>query len=580
MTGLPRRGRLSALLGCVLFFLIGNPAHAQDIDDLPSVTDTYALENVRVVQAPGQSLESATVVVEDGLIRAVGSDVEIPYDAHRIEGDSLVVYAGFIDGLSHAGVEMPEEDEEQEDVDDPGNPSPDQAGIQPDRSVRPLLTPDDSDLEKLRETGFTVGHVVPEGDMLPGTGALAFYGGESNNDMFLMSDPSLFAQISSASGYVYPATDMAVIATFRELYREAERRQQLEAEYQQNPVGTQRPPKDPVHSALFPVLDGNTPLAFYADDALSLHRILSLKQELGFPLMLAGLQESHELVDAFDGVDAPLFLTLDLPDEPTRSAEDDTLAADTTDQPGRYYDPDFRAESFRDRSEEESNLELRHAQERQKYLGTAATLDDAGLSFGFTTREAKPGDVHEHLRTMIEHGLPEETALAALTTRPASFFGLESRLGTVEEGKIANLVVTNGSYFSENTEVQFVFVDGDLYDYSSDREEGEVTGDVSAVLGTWSYTLETPQGDLDGTLTLEGDESGLEGTFSGPQGEEEDLRSISFDGTTLSFSVSSPQGTISITVSVEEDTFEGTASGDFGSFPITGERTSAPEATK
>jgi hypothetical protein len=125
--------------------------------------------------------------------------------------------------------------------------------------------------------------------------------------------------------------------------------------------------------------------------------------------------------------------------------------------------------------------------------------------------------------------------------------------------------------------VKHVFVDGALYDYTSEGGEGEVTADVSAVVGTWAYTLETPQGDLEGTITIEGDQSGLEGTFTGPRGEGEDLQNISFDGTTLSFSVSSPQGTISISVTVEGDTFEGTASGDFGSFPITGERTSSPE---
>jgi hypothetical protein len=199
MTGLTPRGGLAALLSTALVLLLGPLAHAQSIDDLPSVTDTYALENARVVQAPGQVLESATVVVEDGLIEAVGEHVDVPYDARRIAADSLVVYSGFIDGLSHAGVEMPEK-EDQDQPDDPGNPPPDKAGIQPDRSVRPFLSPDGSGLGKLRKSGFTAGHVVPEGDMLPGAGAIAFYGGDSADDMILEDTPALFAQISPASG--------------------------------------------------------------------------------------------------------------------------------------------------------------------------------------------------------------------------------------------------------------------------------------------------------------------------------------------------------------------------------------------
>jgi len=563
------------LLTCLGLLGTISDARAQDYE-VPTVTDTYALENARVVQAPGQVLESATVVVRDGVIEAVGEDAEVPYDARSIEADSLVVYAGFIDGLSHAGVEMP--DEEDPDADDPGNPPPDAAGIQPDRSVRPLLTPDESDLASLRKAGFTAGHVVPEGGMLPGAGAHIFYGGETANDMMLDAQPTLFAQIQTASGYVYPATDMAVIAKMRQLYREAERRQGLEAAYERDPTGRPQPPTDPQHTALFPILDGEQPLAFYADEALSLHRILSLRQELGVPLILAGLADSHEMIGALRGADAPLFLTLALPDEPERSSDQDTTVVDTTDQPSKYYEPNLRTPSQEATDEEETNLELRHAMERQKYLETAATLHDRGFEFGFTTREAKPGDVRESLRIMIEQGLPEQTALAALTTHPAAQLGLNDRLGTVEEGKIANLVVTDGPYFSEDTEVRHVFVDGQLYDYSSsESEEGEVTADVSAVVGTWSYTLETPGGEFSGTITIEGDQSDLEGTFTGPQGDEQEIQSVSFDGTTLSFTVDSPQGgSVSVSVTVEGETFEGTASTSGGSFPITGERTGTP----
>ena len=581
MTSSPFR-RLGLL---VLAVLLATPplTHAQDFT-VPDVTDTYALEGVRVVQAPGNVLDNATVVVRNGLIERVGTDAEVPYDAHRIAADSLTVYAGFIDGLSHAGVEMPEnegEDEEEDEV-DPGDPPFDIAGIQPDRSVRSFLRPDASGLEGLRKAGFTAGHVVPEGQMLPGGSAFALYGGETSADMVLESRPTLFAQIETADGYVYPATEMAVIAKMRQLYHEAERRQELQTTYERNPTGQPRPPQDPVHSAFYPVLDGTMPLAFYADGALPIHRVLNLQQDLGFPLVLAGLAEGHATVEALQNVDAPLFLTLDLPEAPKRSADQDTTVADTTDAPSRYYNYEFRVPSYDKISEEEQNLELRHAMERQDYLETAATLHEAGLSFGFTTREADAGDIRSNLRTMVDQGLPEREALAALTTRPASLLGLNDRLGTVEEGKIANLVVTNGSYFDEDAKVTHVFVDGQLYDYSSDdAAQGQVSGDVSKVLGTWSYTLETPQGDRSGTLTIEGDQSGLEGNIVNSQGTESDLESVSFDGSTLSFTVTPQQGpSLSVSVTVQGDTFEGSVSTPGPSLTITGERSSTPEAER
>jgi hypothetical protein len=581
----PRRAAGVVRVGLALLLLAATAgvAHAQEYE-VPTVTDTYALTDARVVQAPGQVLESATVVVRDGIIEAVGPDVTVPYDARRIAGDSLVVYAGFIDGLSHAGVEMPDESEGDENGDeeiDPGDPPPDRAGIQPDRTARSFLSPDASGLEGLRRAGFTAGHVVPEGQMLPGHGAYVFYGGETVTDMVMRPSPTLFAQIQPADGYVYPATEMAVLAKMRELFRETEQRDELRAAYEQDPTGRRQPPQDPIHDALVPVLDGTRPMAFYADDALSIHRVLNLQNELGFPLVLAGLAESDETVGALQGTDAPLFLTLDLPEKPTRTAASDTTVADTTETPSRYYNPEFTVPSYRQVAAEEENLDLRHAMERQDYLETAATLEEAGLEFGFTTREADAGDLRGNLRTMIDQGLPEQAALAALTTRPAAHLGLSDRLGTVEAGKVANLVVTDGSFFAEDTSVRQVFVDGRLYDYTAEDAGGEITGDVAAVVGTWSYTLETPQGEFSGTITFEGDQSGLEGTFTGPEGEEQALESISFDGTTLSFTVPSDGGSpLSVTVTVEDGTFEGSDSVQGQSLSISGKRTSAPSTAR
>jgi hypothetical protein len=534
-----------------------------------------------VVQAPGRVLERATVVVRDGLIEAVGPDVAVPYDARRLAADSLTVYAGFIDGLSHAGVQTPAPPEGPENDGpasiDPGAPPPDTAGLQPDRTVRPLLSPTDTTLKALRRLGFTAGHVTPDGQMLPGQGAYILYGGETPHDMVLDPAPTLAAQIAPAPNPVYPATEMAVIAKFRQLYREAERRQQLRAEYDRNRTGAPRPPSDPLHEAFRPVLAGDQPLAFWADDALSLHRVLDLQAELGAPLLLAGLGESFRLVDALQAVDAPLFLTLALPAPPERPADADTTVADTTDDPGRYYDPNLRTASYREVDEEETNLRLRHAVERTRYRQTAATLQEAGVDFGFASREASPDKIRPHLRTMIEHGLPRNAALAALTTRPAALLGLDDRLGTVESGKIANLVVTDGPYFDEDTAVRYVFVDGRLYEYSESTPADDTAGDASAVVGTWAYTINAPQGTRTGTLTLNADASGLDGTLEPNTGPSRALESVSFEGTTLSFVVDVPDGPLSISVTVTRNTFGGTASAGEQTSSITGTRTDAPD---
>ena len=565
-----------AVCAALLVLLCTLPAAAQS--DVPTVSRTYALENATVVQAPGHVLDGTTVIVRDGLIEAVGSDVDVPLDAQRIAADSLTVYAGFISGLSYAAVEEPESNGEQE-VDNPGNPPNDRAGIQPDRQARALLDPSDGDVESLREIGFTAAHVVPEGRMLPGAGAIVQLAGDDPNAMVLRASTSLFTQFSGAQG-VYPATSMAVIAKWRQLYREAERRKMLTERYEQNPRGQQRPPSDPVHSAFFPVIDGTTPVFFYTDDLLEMHRALALQNELGFPLALAGLQEGFRDPSLLQNTDAPLFLSLDLPEEKDwapSEADDDTSEAEEDvppPDPSTFFVSSFRTRSYEDTDQEIENLKARQAMERQKYYENAATLNDAGVQFSFMTADANARDIRDNLRTMVENGLPEDVALAALTTRPADMLGLNDQLGTVEPGKIANLVVTSGSYFDEDAAIRYVFVDGhrfEIEEAAAEPAEGDADGTADPA-GEWRFTVATPQGDIGGTIEIMGAPDDLEGTIvTDMNSDESDLEDLELNGTTLTFTFDSGQnGVISATTTGTLDV------PNAGAIPITATRSSTP----
>ncbi len=576
-----RRTCCAGLLAALLV-LSAAPAAAQV--DIPQVTRTYAIENARIVQAPGRVIERGTVVVRDGLILAVGEDVEVPYDARRIAGDSLVVYAGFIDGLSHTGVSAPPQDEDEEEVERPGDPPYDRAGIQPDRHVRALLDPSDDRVEELRGAGFTTAHVAPEGGMLPGTGAVIQLAGEDPAAMMLVPEASLFMQFEGASG-VYPATSMAVISTLRQLYRETQRRREVGAQYAEAPLSMERPPADPVHSAFFPDIDGTRRIMIQTEDVLEIHRALRLQEELGFPYALAGLAQSFDAVDALARAEAPLFLTLDLPEAPedtSDAAAADSIDADsarviTPEPPGSFFRRDLRTRTFENIEDEQENLEARQALSRRRYYETAADLHEAGLRFGFSTASVEPDDVHANLRLMIENGLPEEAALAALTTDAAALLNLSDRLGSIDEGKIANLVLTTQPIFEEDAEVRYVFVDGQLFEHEADEEGRPAEGVEPA--GTWRYTAAAPQGEAEGTLTLTGDPADLSGTISLPNGNEAPLEDVRLDGATLTFDVDAgPMGTVSAEVAISGDEMQGTVDvPGQGEIPFTATRTSEPE---
>lgn len=564
-------------------------AQTSDNEDVPQVTRTVAIEGARIVQAPGRVLDRGTVVLRDGLILAVGRDVAVPYDAERIPGDSLTVYAGFLDALSHAGVPKPKPDAgRRERSFDPGNPPDDEAGIQPDRNVRDLLDAGDASIEALRNLGFTIAHTVPHGGLLPGSGSLILLGGRDAHALVLRPDVSFFAQFERARG-VYPSTPMGMMAKLRQLYREAARRRQAETRYAANPAGMERPPFDPVHAAFYPVLDGKRPVFFYTDgieSALDVRNVLQLRRDLGFPLVLAGLNQAFALVDVLKAADVPLVLTLGQPEDPDAPKDarrpgrrgdtpPDSARTITPEAPDSFFDSDLRTRSHADVDAETKNLKARQALVRQHYANTADTLHRAGLRFAFSTRDVKPDAIRPNLRKMIAAGLPEDAALAALTTDAARLLGVERQAGTVEPGKLANLVVTKGSYFDEKGEVRYVFVEGRKFENKpAARPKAEGNG-AAPVAGTWRFSVDTPEGAYTGLLTLEGPAARLGGSITSPVlSSPGALRSVALDGQTVTFHVETAEfGRLEASLRFDGDAFEGTLTvPGTGPLPIKGTR--------
>ena len=105
----------------------------------------------------------------------------------------------------------------------------------------------------------------------------------------------------------------------------------------------------------------------------------------------------------------------------------------------------------------------------------AATLLEAGVTIALSPRGADAADFRSLVAGVIEEGLSADDALRAVTLTPASLLGIEGAVGTIEAGKLANLIVTDGELFSSSTRVLHTFVEGARYDFDSsfqDRLEG------------------------------------------------------------------------------------------------------------
>lgn len=551
------------LMLCFLPFV----SYAQEEQEIAPVTRTFVLKNATIIPQPGQMIENGQILIKNGLIQAIGKTVQVPSNAKVIDADSMYIYPGFIEGVSHTGVPKPKE-EGRRDIKDPGNPPNDAAGILPERSVVDLLDAKESSIESMRKLGFTAAHVVPYGNMLPGQGAIILLGGDSPQAMVLAGNTSLFSNLDGARR-VYPATGMAVMSKWRELYQQAKQAQQHEKNYKNNPRGMARPAYDAVLEAFYPVLEKDRPVFFTAEGVKDAYRVLTLQEELGFSVVLTELKQGFYMTDALKAKGFPLLLSLDIPESKEEK---------------KKKEGDEKAKEEKEMDAEQKALKKRREEAIAKHQSQAATLSKAGINFGFSTLEVKSGDVKKNLLTMIEKGFSEDKALASLTTVPAKMLGMSEMLGTLEKGKIANLVITDKPYFSKESNVRYVFVDGTPFEYEAKKPAKKGDADATvAVAGEWSYTINIPGQAMSGTFKINKENAKISGTISNPQdGSEGELQEVVLSGNNLSFSFPYDAGgqamKVAFDVVVDGEDFEGTVTaGSFGTFDVEGSRISTPD---
>lgn len=554
-----------------LLFLVGVMPLIGLAQDLKPVTNKYAIKNATIMQAPGKTIQNGTILIENGIIKAVGTNVSIPADAWVVDADSMFVYSGFISGLSNIGVEKPKEKEEKDDRKLTGNPTYERAGITPGNSAREMLKPTDKSVEDFRKLGFTASHSVPHEGMLPGTGSIILLGGQDGESVVVKDQASMFSQLSGASG-VYPNTVIGVMAKYRDLYRKASQAREYENKYNSNPNGMERPATDATLQALYPVVSKQMTVAFKAEGVKDIMRVKALQKDLGFNMVLAEVKQGWDAISTIKSTGAPVFLSLDLPEwkeEEEKKKDDEEEEVDDTED---------------EKKPTESELEEKALQERQNtmiqnYYTQAGKFRNSGVKFGFSTMDVKSKDFKETLLKIIENGLSHDQALAALTTEPASILGVSNQMGTIEAGKMANLVVSDTAYFTKDSNVRFVFVDGVKYEYEAKKKKKKKSdgGEAVDAAGVWNYTTETPQGNGSGVITIKGTPGDYSGTITVSfNGSTNDIENVVVDGNNVSFSFKLNMGeeiTVDISMDIDGDTFEGTLSvAAFGSFPMEGSR--------
>ncbi|MFP5378791.1 MAG: amidohydrolase family protein [Vicinamibacteria bacterium] len=439
-----RAGRLCLALA-VAIIATAVPAAAQE----PAPT-TYAIVGARIVPVSGAPIDSGTIVFTGDRIAAVGANVTVPDAAIRIEGKGLTVYPGLIDMGASMGVSAPPPAREETIRTTEDQERAKRAAIlRPHLRVSDHLNPGDAALGRAATAGITSVLALPPGDTVrgqseillttsgpdaPQIGAVA---DDRRAGLVVHSPVALHVSFPGRPGSAngYPVSLMGGIAFVRQAFVDAQHQQAAiaHAERTRRP----RPAPDAALDAMAPALAGTLPVAFEAESAREIHRALAMARAFEVTPIITNAREADQVATALRDANARVVLSLNFP----------------TRLPSLAPEADEPLETLRARA---------------NAPGAAAALQKAGVVFAFASHGLdNPADFLANARKAVAAGLPADAALRALTLQAAMIAGARDHVGSLETGKLANLLVTTGDLFDEKTTIAHVFVAGHRVDLNA-----------------------------------------------------------------------------------------------------------------
>lgn len=449
----------------------------------------FAIRGVTVVPASGPRLENATVIISRGVIKSVAKDATVPDEAWVIEGKGLIVYPGFIDSFTDVGlVPAPSGGDANRQPPPPSRGPEDRPASTPWRLAADEASLGDKRVETWRSAGFTTVLSAPKGGFFPGQAALLDLAGERNGDMVVKSPVAVPISLQSTGGFgSFPGSLMGSLAYVHQVWLDTEWSTKAQAIYEKNPRGVARPRYDSTELALADALEDHALVLIPANNNTQIRRAFELAQSWHVNGVLLGAQKGYELANEIAASKLPVLVDLKWPAADKDADPDDT--------------PSLNTLRFRDRAP-----------------STPAALAKAGVKFAFYSGGiAAPKDILKAAKKSIDAGLSPDAAIRAFTLTPAEIFGVADRLGSVENGKIANLIVTDGDIFDEKTKVKFVFVDGRKFtirepEKPKDAPKGDLTG-------KWKLSFTTPEGPEEATADIQmASDGSLSGSIASPHG--------------------------------------------------------------
>lgn len=453
----------------------------------------FAIRGARVVPVSGPPVEGATIVVSRGIITAVAKDAAIPAEAWVIDGKGLTVYPGLVDAFTDVGIPAaPPAGGESGAPRRPTQPArgpEDRPAASPWRSGADEVSLSDKRIETWRDGGFTTVVCAPKGGFFPGQAAVLDLAGERAGELVVKSPVAIPLSFQTTGGFGagFPDSLLGVLAYIHQVWLDTDWSVKAQALYERNPRGVARPRYDRTEASLAEALEDHALVLVPANNTVEIRRAFELIDRWQVPAGIYGGQMGYEVAPEIAAKKLPVLVDLKWPEA---EKDGDPEAK-----------PSLRTLRFRDRAP-----------------STPAALAKAGVKFAFYSGGiAAPKDILKAAKKSIDAGLAPDAALRAFTLSPAEIFGVADRLGSIENGKIANLVLTDGDLFEEKTKIKMVFVDGQRFEvHEPEKLKEPPKGDIT---GKWRLSYTTPEGAEESIADLAMDKDGtISGSLAGARG--------------------------------------------------------------
>jgi imidazolonepropionase-like amidohydrolase len=395
----------------------------------PGPRGTYVIRNAHIVPVQGAAIANGSIVVVAGKITAVGANVTAPPGADDIDGKGLTVYPGLMDAGTSMGLsEISQGANATVDISETGN-------FNPNAQAFYGVNPHSAHIGVTRVVGIT--HVLsrPTGGILSGQAVLMNLAGSTPPEMVVEQHAAMVIELPRSGfggrGFGGGGGPAAVntqdvnrartrqLDSLRQMLRDADAYAKTFDAYAKDKT-LPRPKRDVVLASLVQAARGTMPVMFVADRATDIREAVMFAEEMKLKPVIMGGRDAWQIGAFLKQHDVPVLLSsiMDLP-----SREDDP------------YDINF---------------------------SSASALQNAGVRFAITS-----GDTGPEARNLpytagmaAAFGLSKDDALKSVTLWPAQIMGYSDKLGSIEVGKMANLVVTNGDILEAKTETKFLFIDG------------------------------------------------------------------------------------------------------------------------